>query len=622
MVFSPNSLSRRFLTVIALNVTAVSLLCSAVLAGTYRTLLEQERGQIARELSRLLQFSLENAMLKRDLKGLQNIVDRLGAQDQVRGVMILDANHEIRFSSSTELGTNERTGGLAGDSARTATVRFQTDRDGNEIVRSFLPVRNKPACTGCHGTVADHPINGFLVVDYDAAPIRHRARTAALIPVAWGGALVLLVLGSAWWFLRRFVVRPIGEMIDASRAISGGNLDARMNRGESAELDRLGTAFNKMATNLKQQLTTVEEREAFLQSLLDADPDAVRVIDNDFTVLNANRRYREQSCLAPERAVGSRCFQMSHGRSEPCPSSIVTCPVHEIRANRQPVRAIHRHVRRDGVEYWAEVNAAPMDVEVGGERRTYIVESMRDLSQTAKLSHAQRLSELAQLAAGVAHSIHNPLAAIRLALQSLLRDYEHESTNVDRVHDYLRLMDDQIDHCINITQRLLRLGTTPGSVAELVSMNSIVEETTSLLSYEARELGVEVKTDLCVPEPRVIGFDSELRLLMVNLVQNAFHAMPDGGSLEIRTWCDELRAGIAIRDSGVGIAPEDLPRIFEPFFSHRADGAQGTGLGLTMVKTIVEHNNGRLTVESPPGRGTTFLVTFSSARERNRSNVS
>jgi signal transduction histidine kinase len=112
---------------------------------------------------------------------------------------------------------------------------------------------------------------------------------------------------------------------------------------------------------------------------------------------------------------------------------------------------------------------------------------------------------------------------------------------------------------------------------------------------------------------RVLAADSDLRMMTLNLAQNACHAMPGGGRLTVH--CRREGNGIVIRfeDTGIGIAPADQSRIFEPFFSRRADGVRGTGLGLPITKAIVEGHGGSIEVESERGRGSRFTVRFADA---------
>lgn len=612
------SLNRKFALVVFTAMAIASLLFLLFFVGIYQRQLERERSAASLQVNRLLQASLENAMLKRDLGGLRQIVERLGAQEDIRQVMITNPRGEVRFSSHPDLLGQElawapEEGGFdrtAGTSDTELATLFTVNEQGHEVLRSVNPVRNKEPCTECHGAVLENPVNGVLFVDYDAAPVLMNARNSALLLAGSGGLVALVTLAVAAWFLRRSVLSPIERLAYASRSLAGGRLDARVAVKGRDELGRLGDTFNEMARKLQRIQQEIRHHEQFLQGFIDAIPDGVRVIDQDFKIVNANRAYREQLGLGPTEVVGRPCYKSSHNREQPCPPTLVTCPLHELQRSDEPIKAIHQHIRKDGTALQVEVYAAPMTVRVNGDDQVMIVESVRDLTSHIKISQEQRLAEMDQLASGVAHEIHNPLASIRLALQAALRTKECQQEEIEQIFDYLTTMDGEIDQCIDITERLLKLGEPPGERPELVEINAAIADTLSLLRYEAESLGVTLETDLDVSEPRVLAADSEVRMLVLNVTQNAFHAMPEGGRLRVTSSLRGNRVLMTFEDTGVGIAPGDLMYIFDPFFSHRADGARGTGLGLTICRSIVERYNGTVDVESQVGEGTKFVITL------------
>ncbi len=604
-----NSLTTKFALGTAGGLATISIVLLILVMVTYRAQHEHERGQASVELNRLLRASLENAMLKRDLPGLQDIVDRLGQQDGIAGVMVLNRQNEVRFASDPAFLGQRLFSDSAPASENEVSTTFVVNEQGREVMRSVNAVQNRPPCEGCHGRVTQNPINGVLIVDYDAEPIQESARWSTLMLMGSGSGVVLIAVGGGWWFLRKYVLKPVWRLASASHSLAEGDLSARVNLNGTDELAALGCSFDKMAAALEQSSSALRERETFLQALLDADPDGIRVIDEDYTVVNANRTYRQQLGLRAGQETGVSCFTASHGRSSPCPASETTCPVGELHSNNMPLKVIQRHCRSDGSEHWAEVFAAPMEVEVNGKRHAYVVESIRNLEEAVQLSHTQKLSELGTLAAGVAHGIHNPLASVRIALQGALRDMK-QGNSPDKIADYLKLVDEQVDRCVDMTQRLLKLGAHPTETPGLVCVNSAVDETLSLLRYESEQRGIELHLDFCATAPRIIAVDSDIRLLALNFIQNAFHAMPEGGKLTIATRDDEQGISISFQDTGIGIAPDAMPHIFDPFFSKRADGVAGTGLGLSIAKSIVERYQGHINVHSPPGEGVRIITVF------------
>jgi signal transduction histidine kinase len=184
--------------------------------------------------------------------------------------------------------------------------------------------------------------------------------------------------------------------------------------------------------------------------------------------------------------------------------------------------------------------------------------------------------------------------------------------DLSRVWDYIGVIDSQIDQCISITERLLKISLSPGQ-HQVVDMNVAVREVASLVAWEAQAKRIAIHQELDPADPRVIATESEFRTVVLNLIQNAFHAMPDGGQLDLCTRKNKGEVILIVADTGVGILPEDRPHIFEPFFSHRADGVNGTGLGLSIIRAVVECYGGRIEVESQHGQGSRFSVIFSDA---------
>lgn len=612
----------RKLTLVLLLVSALtSALLLLLFYNNYQIQLQKERSQASRQVNMLLQASLENAMLKHDLAGFQNILDRLSTQPTVLNVAILNPAGEVRFSARQEgLGVlfepalAELCPNCDGDLRQAeAATHFLTEPDGMKILRSVHPVRNRKACQSCHGTVEGNPVNGIFIVDYDATSITKKARSGLFGLMAAGLAVLLSAILSMWWFMRRNVIAPVMHLADVSEALSQGDLAARVELAGKDEFSELGERFNTMASRLQNSLDQLLEKETYLQALIDAIPDGIRVIDESFTVVNANSAYQQLLKLKPDEVVDKPCYQMSHHRDSPCPPTLITCPVHEIGLGKTSIKTMQDFTVTDGSHERVQVFAAPLNLELNGKPRHFVVESIRDLMRDVLFSQEQKLSALGQLAAGVGHEIRNPLSSIRLALQSTLRKLEGDNLDAGQIKKYLQLVDGEIDKSIDITERLLKLSALPGDHLQLVDVNKAVEETASLLRYEGEQLGIDLGLDLDAMQPRVLAAESDIRMLVLNLMQNAHHAMLDSGNLTIKTRLSDGKVSISFMDNGVGIAAEHRAYIFDPFFSHRADGVHGTGLGLTICQSIVQRYEGRIEVEDGLPRGTTFKVMLPEA---------
>lgn len=604
------SLNRKFAVGTAAGLLASSLFFLILFMNLYRGQLETERGDAAAQVTRLLQTSLENVMLKRDLDGLREIVKRLGEQPGILQVRITNPAGEVRFASDARaLGTPMAPEPEPLDQPST---RLLADEGGHPVLRSVNPIRNKPQCLECHGPVADRPVNGVLYVDFDAASITHKAWATTLLLMGSGGLIVLINIAGGWWFIRRHVLHPITYLSDTSLRLAGGDLEARITLPGRDELSALGDRFNRMAEALKEKIRALRDKERFLQGLVDAIPDGIRVIDEGFRVVLSNATYRHQHGYALGSPVPEHCYAATHGRDSPCPETLTLCPLREVVTTGGALRVLHHHQRADGQTLGVEIYAAPLWA-TDGKSPPMVVESIRDLEQQVRFSHEQRLSELGRLAAGVAHEIFNPLAAVRMAIYGARLAYESPVGDPSQVSENLELVDHELEKCAEVTERLLKLSMASSSQPELVTLDQILEDTLRLLRWEAEQRGVELNLELVGAPLRILASDSDLRMVALNLTQNACHAMPQGGLLRVRCKRKGDRVVILFEDTGVGIDARDLDRIFEPFFSRRADGMRGTGLGLPITKSLIENHGGTLQVETEPGRGSRFTLSFPDA---------
>ncbi|MEA3409941.1 MAG: ATP-binding protein [Pseudomonadota bacterium] len=612
--FISSSLSRKFMVGTAAGLVTVSVLFFILFMGLYQRQLEENHNNAVQNVNRLMQTSLEAAMLRRDLDGLRFLVDQLGAEDDVRRVMILNPAGEVRFSSEDDaLGmqldhacpqceTDPQTAGPS-------TVSLRED-DGGRIFRSVHPVHNNSRCEDCHGLVSEHPVNGILVVDYDAESRQQHARETTLVLMGSGAMVVFVTVLGGWWFMRQQVLKPVSRLAGASASLAGGNLDSRVDVRGDDELSLLGRSFNRMAESLQVSIRETQEKEQFLQGLIDAIPDGIRVIDDRFRIVLANSTYTRQLGLKPDHVVGDTCYASSQRRNEPCPPTLVTCPVEEIRRNPAPVKTVERRRNNDGEKRDFEIYAAPMRVLKEGKEQTLVVESSRDLSADIRFSHEQKLSELGRLSAGVAHEIHNPLSSVCITLDNLARIRGNGDLATRDLDDALEIVARETNRCLEVTKRLLKLSMFAGEQLQPVSVNEAIDETLSLLVSEAARSGVNIRSNLAPTSPRILANESDIRMVVLNLAQNAIHAMPRGGDLAVTTVRIENQVEMTCKDTGVGISREDRLHIFDPFFSRRADSIKGTGLGLSICRSIVEKYRGSIAVDSTPGKGSRFTIRF------------
>ena len=262
-----------------------------------------------------------------------------------------------------------------------------------------------------------------------------------------------------------------------------------------------------------------------------------------------------------------------------------------------------------------ELREARTELEAWSDRlERRLVERTEELNRTQRhVVHMEKMASLGKLAATVAHELNNPLAGVlsyaRLVERSL-GETELDETERRELLRCLGLIRHETGRCGGIVRNLLLFARQSGGEPALVSLDGVIESALMLVRHHAEIGGAELEIELLPPESDSVVCDpNQIEQALVALLINAFEAMPAGGRLAVRARDLGDRVAIEIEDTGVGIAPEVLPQIFEPFFSTK-DKAEGVGLGLSVAYGIVERHGGEITVDSEVGRGTRFTVTL------------
>jgi len=439
---------------------------------------------------------------------------------------------------------------------------------------SFTHRHPVTSCLDCHLPPTSTPKN------IDATIVHQTFQQMALLLVATGCGIILLSMMGMSGLAHYLVLQPIHQLLQAGQDWQNGKLDTPISLYRYDELGRLADLFNYLTNQLQAALLTNQEQKNFFQAVINAIPHGIRVTDSYHQSILTNYAY--------EAGLAKTTYQ----------------PLLE------PL-TYTEYTRSDGGKTPVEVWKTQIQSSRQGQMETFLVESVRDLTKTLHFSHEQKLASLGQLAAGIAHEIHNPLASIRLALQCTLRTLNSFQPNLNEASAYLGLVDKQIDKCIAITQRLLKLATPSTEQLQLISLNEVVSDTVALITFEGQEKGVTISTHFVDNlNYRVLTIESDLRMLIFNLLQNALNAMPTGGQIEIQIFNQSSKIFISIQDTGVGIPAHFSDRIFEPFFSYRPHGHKGSGLGLAICKSIVERYEGCIEVVKSDSQGTQFLITL------------
>jgi PAS domain S-box-containing protein len=232
---------------------------------------------------------------------------------------------------------------------------------------------------------------------------------------------------------------------------------------------------------------------------------------------------------------------------------------------------------------------------------------MDDITEKTRLEdqllQAEKMSSIGLLAAGIAHEVNTPITGISSYAQMLLKDTPAD----DARKPILEKIEKQTFRAAEIVNGLLNFARMNGSEFTDLDLNRLIRESLSLLEHQLRQNQVDVVYAPDQSIPKVYGNAGKLQQVFVNLFLNARDAMPSGGTLKVETSKNDTMVVVDIQDSGVGISPENIRRIYDPFFTTKSTG-KGTGLGLAVTYGIIQEHGGRIFVDSAPSKGTHFRL--------------
>jgi signal transduction histidine kinase len=231
----------------------------------------------------------------------------------------------------------------------------------------------------------------------------------------------------------------------------------------------------------------------------------------------------------------------------------------------------------------------------------YAFKALREAQE--ELIRTEKLATLGQLAGGVGHELRNPLGVIRNSVYYLNMILPKDA----KIQKHLGILDREVANSDRIVTELLDFARVKTSVREAASLVAIVRAALDRLALPER---VAVQLELVESMPSVLVDTHQVGQIVLNFLQNAVQAMPDGGRLTVSTGEDGESVFVAIEDTGVGIPAENLAKIFQPLFTTKA---KGIGLGLALARDLAKANGGRISVESTAGRGSRFMVHFEKA---------
>ena len=443
-------------------------------------------------------------------------------------------------------------------------------------------------------------------------------RDVLLIVLSTALVLVLTSLGA-----RRFIHRPLGQLVNAANQWRLGDYARRVDIADKSEIAQAADAFNTMADALEHRehelskaKEKAEEAAARITMIFESTTDSVAITDRDWRISYLNRR-------ASAQLSGGRDL-IGTGLKEAFPDDAITEIFSQLQEALSDQRPTSFEAHCPGSGTWYALNAFPSSEGLAVYFRDiteqkHAVEARRLIED--QLHQSQKMESVGQLTGGVAHDFNNLLMVVSANLELI-----EDAADNARVRQFAAAARRAADRGTKLTAQLLAFSRRQVLNPKLVDANQLISEFQELIR-QAVGGGCEVKlrTDerlwLCHVDPPL------LETALLNLALNGRDAMPDGGVLEIETRNVVLDEGavagcspgsyvkVSVTDNGCGMPPEVRDRVFEPFFTTKEVG-KGTGLGLSMVYGFVRQSGGHIAIESASGVGTTVALYLPKATQK------
>jgi len=402
--------------------------------------------------------------------------------------------------------------------------------------------------------------------------------------------LVISVLLS--FLLSKTMITPIQSLTRAAERVSRGDFTQKIEVQTQDEIGVLTQTFNNMAKQLKDTLEDIENERNKLMTVFLHMTDGVVAFSRDGSLMHHNP--------AAERMLGISLSDRSVNFDT-------------IFGDFASMDELLRLKSPEYAEFERNINGMDLEISMapisGYGAQGGILAVIHDVTEQKKSDALRR-----EFVANVSHELRTPITNIRSYAETLA---DSEDLPPDMVKNFLRVIVNESDRMTKIVQDLLTLSRFDSGKADLhfekFSFSLSVKNVYEAMLMEAKKNGLEMSLEIEENLPDITGDRSRIEQVLLNIISNAVRYTPEGGRISVRAGRGDGTVCMEVADTGIGIPPEDLPRIFDRFYrvdKARSRASGGTGLGLSIAKDIVVRHSGNISVESTVGKGTTMTVTL------------
>jgi two-component system phosphate regulon sensor histidine kinase PhoR len=400
------------------------------------------------------------------------------------------------------------------------------------------------------------------------------------------------------WILFKQVISPLKKMNMVTKAISQGNLNQELPLYEQKEINQLAQNINDLVRQQKKVLAQITAEKNRIQTILNSMMEGVIALDNQGNILLLNSAVENFLGIAQETYLGKNILHLIRNYD------LERAVKQALKSEKSITQELQLIYPEPSFYY---LKATPLKNQEQGKKGIVIL--LRNSTKEKKLDQMRT-----EFVANVSHELRTPLTSISSFLETL-RDGAIDDPAA--AHRILEIMSKETSRLAKLIDDLLHLSKIEERRVvhrwQLVQLKEIINQVTAMFQPQAQQKSLSLTVELPVELPCVSGDPDLLAQVLTNLVDNAIKYTPPDGHILIRAATDKDNVQVEVKDTGIGIPPEDLPRVFERFYrveKARARELGGIGVGLAIVKHIIKAHGGSIKVESIPHQGSTFKVTL------------
>jgi len=505
---------------------------------------------------------------------------------------------------------------------------FNSQRDTETFVSYIWQSKYSPVIFEPQTTYARYfwPWDWVVCTSLYTQDIIDAMRSIALRSTVFIAITAVVTILALLTFVYIGLSRPLNKLLAGIHEIHNGNLDYRIDAASADELGYISREFNSMIFELKGSRDSLIKSQSKYRELTDLLPDIIYESDMDLNITYLNKAGYSLTGYTEQDMAGGLSLKNLLSDDD---LKVFLEKVQDERSRK--FLTVHRIIRKDGSSIYGESNVSLM---YEGETPVGLRGSIRDVTDKLKMEEqiiqSQKMETIGTLAGGLAHDFNNVLAGITSTLSILRYEMDREkSLDIVKLSRHLDTMEKSGQRAVDMVQQLLTLSRRRETQVAPVNLNSTIEDVVKICS-NTFDRCIDIQVEVSQEKPMAQGDPTQIEQVLLNLCVNASHAMtimrpegeiqggklvvsldkihPDDGFCSVHPESKKMDYWkLSVRDTGVGMDSTTISKIFIPFFTKKEKGT-GTGLGLSMVYTIVQQHNGFIDVYSEPSVGSTFNV--------------